>query len=208
VDATGKVDAEAVIKLTDGNGKEVAKNTIPFKARLSLGGDSFGGVAYLTLNEQLLNGLYTFSVTVTDHLGSEKVSFQRDVRIRPADFAIIRPHFSHDVEGRAPAAVGGLLSQTLYFRIEVYGFDRGQDRVHLVSSVQVLDASGKELLPEPLETVLKSEDAKLVKSTMVAHFNGSLGLHRPGEFTLRIVVTDRISTKTTKLEFPLRVTAP
>src|SRR5262249_18236210 len=182
----------------DGDGKEAAKNTIPFKARLSLGGDSFAGVAYLTLNEQYLNGLYTLSVTVSDLLGSEKASFQREVRIRPAEFAIIRPRFSYDAEGRALAPVGGLVSQSLYFRVEAYGYDRSQERVHLISSVQVLDAAGKELLPEPLETVLKSEDAKLVKSTNVATFNGSLGLHRPGDFTLRITVNDKISGKATK----------
>ncbi len=208
VDRAGQVDAEAVVKLTDGAGKEVAKNTIPFKARLSLGGDSFSGVAYLNLTEQFITGVYTFTVTVVDNLGSEKVSFQREVRLRPGDFAIIRPRFSYDADGRAPAPVGGLVSQTLYFRIEVYGFDRGQERVHLVSSVQVLDKDGKELLPEPLETVLKSDDAKLVKATSVASFNGSLSLHRAGEFTLRITVSDRIGTKMTKLELPLHVAAP
>jgi hypothetical protein len=208
VDAAGRVDAEAVVKLIDGDGKEVAKNTVPFKARLSLGGDAFAGVAYLTLNEKQVNGLYTLSVTVSDLLGSEKASFQRDVQIRPAEFAIIRPRFSYDAEGRALAPVGGLVSQSLFFRIEAYGYDRSQDRVHLVSSVQVLDAAGKELLPEPLETVLKSEDAKLVQASPVATFNGSLGLHRPGDFTLRITVNDKIGGKTAKLELPLRVALP
>lgn len=207
-DATGKVDAEAVVKLTDGNNKEVFSNPVPYKARLSLGGDAFVAFAHVTLNEKLINGLYTLKVTVTDHLASEKVAFEREVRIRPAEFAIIRPRFSYDAEGRAQAPVGGLASQTLYFRIEVFGFDKGQDRVHLISSIQVLDDKGKELLPEPLETVLKSDDAKVVKETTVAHFSGSLGLHRPGDFTLRITVNDKISGKATKLEMPLKVVMP
>ncbi len=208
VDPAGKVDVETVVTLHDANGKELTKHAIPSKARLSLGGDAFAGFAYLTLNEQYVSGAYTFKATVIDHLGSEKASFQREVRIRPSEFAIVRPRFSYDAEGRAPAPVGGLVSQTLHFRIEAYGFDRGQERVHLVSSVQVLDAKGKELLPAPLETVLKSEDAKLVKATTVGHFSGSLGLHRPGEFTLRITVEDKIAQKSTKLELPLRVVAP
>jgi hypothetical protein len=207
-DATGKVDVEAVVKLTDGNGKEIFKNTVPYRARLSLGGDSFVGFAHITLTEQFISGLYTMSVTVNDQLASDKVSFQRDVRIKPADFTIIRPNFSYDGEGRAQAPVGGLTSQTLFFRIEVYNFDKGQERVHLISSVQVLDAKGKELLPEPLETTLKSEDAKAVKETRTATFNGSLGLHRAGEFTLRITVTDKINGKMTKLEMPLKVATP
>jgi hypothetical protein len=208
VDERGQVDAEAVCRLTDKNGKEVAKNTVPFKGPLSLGGTSFAGVAYVVLNEQLLNDLYTLTVTVTDNLGSEKVTFSREVRIRPTDFAIIQPRFSYDADGKAHAPVGGLVNQTLFFRLGILGFDRSQGRVDLLSSVQVLDEKGRELLPKPLETVIKSDDAKQVKATNVAQFNGSLHLHRPGEFTLRVTVTDRLAQKTTKLELPLRVTMP
>jgi len=208
VNSRGEVDCEAVVRLVDGNGKEVAKNTVPFQGPLSLGGDAFAGVAYVVLKEQLINGLYTLNCTVTDNLASEKATFSREVRVRPTDFAIVHPRFSYDADGKAQAPVGGLVNQTLFFRIGIFGFDRSQERVDLVSSVQVLDDKGKELLPKPLETVIKSEDAKLVKETNVATFNGSLHLHRPGDFTLRITVTDRLGQKTTKIEFPLHVTAP
>jgi hypothetical protein len=208
VNSRGEVDCEAVVRLVDGNGKEVAKNTVPFQGPLSLGGDSFAGAAYVVLKEQLINGAYTLTCTVTDNLASEKASFTREVRVKPADFAIVHPRFSYDADGKAQASVGGLVNQTLFFRIGIFGFDRSQDRVDLVSSVQVLDAKGKELLPKPLETIIKSDDAKLVKETNVATFNGSLHLHRPGEFTLRITVTDKIGQKTAKIEFPMHVTAP
>jgi hypothetical protein len=208
VNSRGEVDCEAVVRLVDGNGKEVVKNTVPFQGPLSLGGDSFAGAAYVVLKEQLINGAYTLTCTVTDNLASEKASFTREVRVKPADFAIVHPRFSYDADGKAQAPVGGLVNQTLFFHIGIFGFDRSQDRVDLVSSVQVLDDKGKELLPKPLETIIKSEDAKLVKETNVATFNGSLHLHRPGEFTLRITVTDKIGQKTAKIEFPMHVAAP
>lgn len=204
----GEVDCDAVVRLTDGNGKEVAKNSVPFKGPLSLGGDTFAGAAYVVLNDQLINGVYTLTCTVTDNLASEKASFSREIRVRPADFAIVHPRFYYDADGKAQAPIGGLVNQTLHFRIGIYGFDRGQERVDLISSIQVLDDKGKELLPKPLETVIKSDDAKVVKSTSVATFNGSLHLHRPGTFTLRITVNDRIGQKSAKLEFPLIVAAP
>src|SRR5271165_5186254 len=156
-----------------------------------MGWDALAGDAYVALKEQLIKWLYTLNCTVTDNLACDKATFSREVRVRPADFAIILPRFSYDADGKAQAPVGGLVNQTLFFRIGLFGFDRSQERVDLVSSVQVLDDKGKELLPKPLETVIKSDDAKLVKETNVATFNGSLHLHRPGDFTLRITVTDR-----------------
>jgi len=208
VDERGQVDAEAVVKLIDGRGKELHKSTVPFKGPLSLGGDSFAGAAYVVLNDQFINGVYKLNVTVTDNQGSEKATFEREVRIRPAEFAIVHPRFSYDADGKAQAPVGGMVNQTLHFRIGILGFDRGQDRVDLMSSVQVLDDKGKELLPKPLETIIKSDDAKVVKTTNVATFNGSLHLHRAGDFTLRITVTDKLGQKTTKMEFPMKVVAP
>ncbi|MBY0527674.1 MAG: hypothetical protein K2R98_30025 [Gemmataceae bacterium] len=208
VDERGQVDAEAVVKFLDEKGKELNKSTIPFKGPLSLGGNSFAGAAYVVLNDQYLNGTYTVNVTVTDNLASEKATFTREVRIRPVDFAIVHPRFSYDADGKAQAPIGGLVNQTLYFRLGIVGFNRGQDRVDILSSVQILDEKGKELLPKPLETNIKSEDPKVVKATNVATFNGSLHLHRAGDFTLRVTVTDRLGQKTTKIEFPLRVTAP
>lgn len=207
-DDQGQVDVEAVVKLVDGNGKEVHNQKVPYKGSLSLGGDTFAGAVYIALNEQLLSGTYKLTVEHTDFLGTTKAAFEREIKVKSTEFALVFPRFSYDPEGRVLAPAGGVIHQTLYFRIGTIGFDRSQDRVELVSHVQLLDAQGKELLPKALETVIKESDAKTVKSTNVANFNGSLGLHRPGDFTLRITVTDRLGQKTAKFETPLRVTLP
>jgi len=208
VDEQGNVNVEALVQLTDANGKEVSKQTLPFKGTLSLGGDSFSGSAYIVVGEQFLAGTYTLSVTLTDLLASQKVAFQREVKVRSAEFAVVFPRFSYDLEGRVLAPAGGLVNQTLHFRIGAVGFDRSQEKVDLVSHVQLLDTQGKELLPKALETIVKVDDPKVVKTTSMANFSGSLGLHRPGEFTLRITVTDRLAQKTATFEMPLRVKLP
>ncbi|MBL8794710.1 MAG: hypothetical protein JNM56_12455 [Planctomycetia bacterium] len=207
-DAQGQVDVEATVKLLDANGKEVHNQKVPYKGSLSLGGDAFAGAVYLSLNEQFLSGTYKLVVEHTDYPGTSKAAFEREIKIKSTEFALVFPRFSYDAEGRILAPPGGLVHQSLYFRIGVIGFDRTGDRVELVSHVQLLDAQGKELLPKALETVIKENDPKTVKATDVANFSGSLGLHRPGDFTLRITVTDRRSEKTTRFEMPLRVAFP
>ena len=207
-DGEGRVDCEAVVKLADMAGKVVVTNNVPFKGNLSLGGNAFMGSAYVVLDNDHLPGTYTLSVTVSDVLGSEKTEFRRELKIRPTEFAVVFPRFSYDPEGKILAPIGGLANQHLYFRLGVIGFDRSFQKADLVSKVQIVDAEGKELLPKPLETVVKSDDPAVVKATSVANFNGSIGLHRPGDFKLRITITDRIGQKTTQVEWPLKVTLP
>jgi hypothetical protein len=208
VDAEGQVDVEASIKLTDATGKEVAANKLPLKGALSLGGDTFFASAYVVLPEDLVPGKYRLAVVLTDRLSGDKIDFDREIVVKQVDFAALFPRFSYDPEGRVAAPAGGLVNQTLHFRLPVVGLDKGREKVELVSSVQVLDAKGKELLPKPLETVIKETDPKVIKATSVATFNGSLGLHRPGSFTLRITVTDREARKSSTLEVPFKVEAP
>jgi hypothetical protein len=207
-DADGQIDIEAAIKLTDAAGKEVATNKLPLKGALSLGGDSFVASAYLLLADDLVPGKYRFTVVLTDRVAGDKIDFDRDIIVKQPDFSVLFPRFSYDPEGRVAAPPRGVVNQTLFFRLPVVGLDKGREKVDMVSSVQVLDAKGKELLPKPLETVIKETDPKVIKATSVATFTGSLGLHRPGEFTLRITVTDRVAQKTTALEVPFKVELP
>jgi hypothetical protein len=207
-DIDGKVDIESVATLTNESGKEVATSKSPFQGALSLGGDTFVGNSYIIPKDDLPTGKYKLKVLLTDRLANDKIDFDREITIKPVEFAALHPYFSYDPDGRIPAPANGLVNQTLYFRLGVVGLDRARDRVELVSSVQILGPKGKELLPKPLETIIKETDPKVLKETSMATFTGSIGLHRPGEFILKITVTDRVVQRSTTLEVPFRVDVP
>ena len=78
----------------------------------------------MTLGGEVPPGAYTLTVTVRDKVASTQATFQRAITIKAPAFAIIAPRFSYDADGKAPAPVGGLVGQTLYFKMKVIGFDR------------------------------------------------------------------------------------
>jgi hypothetical protein len=209
VDPEGKFDATLMMHLTDPSGKVLVDNEkIPLKGVLTLGAQTYSGTARLNVGEEIAPGEYTFTVTMRDNLSGEEASFQRKLTAKPVGFQIVAPRFFYDPDGKVPAPAGGLVGQNLHFRLQAIGFDRSLGKIDTAMTVQVLDAEGKELLPKPLLAELRAEDAATVKKVSSATFNGSLALTRPGRFTLRITLNDRLGKKTTQFETPLDVRAP
>jgi hypothetical protein len=208
VDDDGKVDAELSWTLHDDKGKEAFSRKLPLKGPLALGSESFPAYVSVLVPEPAVSGEYALKVRLKDNLGGGETSFERKLNLKATEFAIIAPRFFHDSSATVPAPAAGVVGQHLFFRFWTIGFDRSQGKLDNEMTVQVLDKAGKELLPKPLRLVAENNDAKVVKELPALDFGGSLMLNQPGEFTVRMTVTDRISKKTDTFEVPLEVTAP
>jgi hypothetical protein len=203
-----RTDAVMAVKLTTADGDVLLAQDTPLRVLLGLGGDSFPAQARINLGERTPAGDYTLTVTVTDKLAGEKTSFQRKLTCKPIEFALVAPEFFLDPDGKIPAPAGGLVGQALFFRLRAVGLDRSQDKIDSTMEMHVLDAQGKDVLPKPVTVEVKNDDAEVVRKASIITYRGSLFLNRSGEFTLQIVVTDRIARKTARFETALRVTPP
>jgi hypothetical protein len=208
VDADGRVDATIAMKLVDANGDILLVQDNPLKVALTLGGDSFPAHARIGLGERVAPGEYTLTVTILDKLSLEKASFQRKINCVPTEFALVAPEFFYDPEGKVPAPAGGSVGQVLHFRARAIGLDRSQNKIESALAVEILDAAGKDTLAKPVTAETKNDDAEVVRKINSITYRAHFLLNRPGEFTLRVSVTDRIAGKTATFEAPLKVTAP
>ncbi|MDY0168561.1 MAG: trypsin-like peptidase domain-containing protein [Thermoguttaceae bacterium] len=152
-------------------------------------------------------GIYTFRVTVQDQLGGAETAFQREIEVKPPEFAIVAPHFSRDAEGAVPARAGGTVGQVLHVRLRCIGFDKSGGRIETAMSIQMLDSDGRPVLPKAIEAAVKEDKPEVVKEADVLTFRGQFPLERAGEFTLRIVLHDLIGNNLAKYETSLQVSA-
>jgi hypothetical protein len=204
----GEVDIDITIQVTNGEGQILLDRTTPTKAVAALGGGSLPGTARTTLSEAFKPGNYRLRVKAKDNLSGETASFQRDVTLKATEFTSISQRFFLDADGKVPSAAGGIVGQSLYYRLGVIGFDRSQGRVETHMDMEILDESGQETLTRPLKAAYKNDEAEAAKKVSLINFTGFIALNRVGNFTLRFNLTDTVGGQNSKFEVPLRVTEP
>jgi hypothetical protein len=207
-DAADRVDLAFTIKLIDAAGKPLLDQTTRQREVVVLGGDSFPAFANLIPGEKASPGVYRLKVTVRDNLSGEIAFFQRKLACKEPAFAIIKPRFSYDPAGKVPAPVGGLLGQTLHFRMDVIGYDRSGGKIRTRMEVRILDSKGRELMGKPLVARVASENKDEVTKATSLTFRGRFGLTRVGTFRVRITIFDEQGKQKTEFDAPLRVTSP
>jgi hypothetical protein len=207
-DAAGRLSCDLVITFTGPGDNVLLDRTFPAVGIFALGGDSFPGSARVTLGGDVPPGAYTLTVALRDKVASTQARFQRPITILPAAFAIVAPQFSYDADGKAPAPAGGLIGQTLYFKIKVIGFDRSQGKIDMRLAVRVLDPQTRHVISAALQDDEATDDANVVKQVNDVTFSGDFSLNRAGDFLLRLEVTDRMTNKTIALEAPMQVASP
>jgi hypothetical protein len=207
-DPDGKTDLDVVMRLTDAAGKQVFEQKSTIRRQLSLGNGLVPGYAVLTAPEKAPPGAYVFSVQVLDRVSSETASFEKKLECKPTSFQILATRFYRDAEGKTPAPAGGLVGETVYFKLRVVGFHKANNRVEATLTPQLIDEAGKPVAERPpviRAALANSEEA--AKATQVS-FNGLLYLNRPGQFTLRFKVDDIEGKQSTLFETPFKVSAP
>lgn len=207
-DADGRLVGELAFVVTNSQKKEVVKQSVPLQQTLALGGGTFPGHVSVIMGDDLPVGEYTVKVTVTDNQARASDSFERKFTCKDSEFALVAMRFSQDPDGRVPAPVGGVVSQTLYMRARGVGFDKSKGEIDVEMTIEIFDAKGKPTMPKPIRSVVHNEDPKVVPTVGFITLRGELALNRPGEFKLKVSLTDKVAKKTVSFEAPLKVTSP
>ena len=202
----GRLSGEIRMTLTDAAGTTVLRQTSPVREPLPFGGGRFPAKAVVELGPDFPPGTYRLAVEFKDLASGESDSFTREFTCKPAGFGLVRVRFSADAGGAAPAGVGGPVGQPLHLKLLAVGFDRSKGEIDLEMEVRVLDAKGEPVSPRGVRTATRSADPETVKAATHATFTAELTRSRPGDFTLRVTVTDRVSGKVATFDAPLRVT--
>lgn len=202
----GQVSGEMRLTLTDAAGKAVLRQSSPVQNTLAFGGDRFPAKAVVELGHQFPPGEYRLAVEYTDRVSGESDSFTEAFTVKPSEFGLVRVRFAADEAGQGPTRVGGAVGQPLHLKLVAVGFDRSRGLIDLEMDVRVLDDRGRPVAPQGVRTAVRSDDADTVKAATHATFSAELTRTRPGDFVLKITVTDRQSGKATTFEAPMRVT--
>jgi hypothetical protein len=204
-DDEGHVRVDIALKLTDAKGERLLNEETALLAFLALGGDTLTADASINLDLGFPPGEYELFVEVRDVTANDKASFRRKFTVKAPEFALVRVRFSHDDEGKAAAPTGGLVGQSLVVRLQAIGFDRSKGQIDVEMEVEVLDAGGKAVTPRQIRAVVRSEEPDEVKRTDRIDLTSALTLNRPGDFTLRLTVLDKVTGKKVAFESPLKV---
>jgi hypothetical protein len=204
-DEKGNINGSIQVKVIDSAGKALLEQTSPMKGTIALGGSTLPGTARFVFATNMKPGKYKVVVLVNDSIREESVRFERDVTLKPTAFAVINPRFSYDKDGRIPAPAGGYVGQSLFFRMQVIGFGKSDNKIRTKMTLQLFDKKGRELIPQPLTAVIAVDKEEQVAMINVLTFNGNISLNRVGEFTMRIIYADEIAKKEIKFETELKV---
>jgi hypothetical protein len=207
-DADGRTRCELLMIVTDAKGKIHTRYEGVLQQIFALGGDSIPGFATFDLPTDIAPGEYELVMEFKDLISKETTSFRRKIVCKPVEFAPVRVRYYYDAAGEAPARVGGTVRQNLHIRMSAVGFDRSRGEIDVEMRLEVFDVGGKLLLPKPIRSTVHNEKPDVVKETHFVTFSGVVPLHRPGDFVLRITVTDTMTGKKVTFETPLRVSAP
>jgi hypothetical protein len=205
-DDDGGVDAEVAIVLLNDQGKEAYSRKAAAKGPVAFGSDSYPLSFGFTVPELIVAGEYTLKVKFKDKLAGDEIGFEKKLNVKATEFAIVAPEFFRDLNATVPASAGGVVGEQLHFRLVAIGLEHAGGKISTEMTAQVLDKTKKELMPKPLRIPSEIDDPK--NEAQWCGFNGFFTLTKPGEFTLRLTVTDRNSKKTATWEAPLKVTAP
>jgi hypothetical protein len=203
VDPEGKVRYSMAIELSDASGKVMFRQQAKEQeARASLGGDSVPAYAHLSVGLDTPPGEYRMKVVVKDLATGQEQSLNRNVKVLPKDFALVRTTVALDPNAEFTAAVFAR-GQGVWVHTSAVGFARGAgNNPDVVFEMRVLDASGKPTLANPVTgTPPKGLPANLSGLPM----GFPLTLNRPGKFTVELQATDRISGKKATMSFPIVV---
>jgi hypothetical protein len=207
-DAQGQLDTDISMQVADGDGKILVNKKLPTKAVAALGGGCLPGYVRTTLGQKLAPGKYQIRVKASDNVGGHTASFERDVTLKEVTFTPISQRFFLDADGKVASTSGGVIGQSLYYRMGLIGFDRSGGRVETHMDLQILDDHGKETLSKPIRATYMNENVEAAKKVSVVNLNGFFALNRAGEFTLRFSFIDTVGNQKAQFEVPLRVREP
>lgn len=206
-DAKGKAEYSLLMEVTNSKGevtfKEGPRNGI---VQNFLGGDTLPCAAHLEIPLDTKPGTYKLKITITDRATKKSKTFEADGQVLAPDFGLVRVGTFADAAGNVPAAPIGVVGETLHINFSVVNFKRDDKskKPHIELALKVLDDKGKPTLAEPLSGDVKDipDDVKMVPIRF------GMTLNKTGQFTVELTATDKLSGKSAKVTFPIKVTTP
>jgi hypothetical protein len=204
-DAKGKAEYSLLLEVIDSKGqthyKEGPNNAV---AHNLLGGDLFPCAAHLEVPLKTPPGDYTLKVTITDQASKKKAVFQAKGKVLPPDFGLVRVGTFADAAGNVPTAPVGVIGESIHISFSVIGFQRDkeskQPKVHL--ELRILDEKGNPTTKEALTGDVKDN---IPEEVQMIPLRFGLTLNKVGQFAVELTATDKLSGKSAKVTFPLKV---
>lgn len=202
---TGHASYSMLVEIMDAKGRPVYKlgptNSV---AQNVLGGKAMPGSAHFDVPLDTEPGMYLFRLSITDRLAKKTAVLEHKGKVLPPDFGLVRVATFADREGKAPAPPVGVVGETLYVHFATVGFARNKKDLqpHLLVTLRVLDDKGQPTTTRPL----MGEVTEAVPENLhLLAMQFGLTLNRTGNFRVELEAHDKLSGKTAKTSFPLKV---
>lgn len=203
-DEAGKVLYSIGMDVTDAAGKVAFKQEPrELEANNSLGGTSLQAFASVQIGLDQPPGNYTVRVTVTNRATQAKGTLTRTYEVLPKGFGLVRLNTTYDADGKIAAPYVGE-GQVVFVNFLAVGFGRdpAQAQPNLSVVMRILDQAGKPTLARPYSGVVNKDiPAKALSVPM----QFVVELNRPGQFTLELKATDKVTGQSATLSYPLNV---
>ena len=205
IDTDGTARYRMAMEISDMAGKvyfqEKPRDLIDF---VPLRGQVLPARAFVTVGLDQPPGQYVCKVTVTDTTTKATDTLTARFEVLKPDFGIVAVHPTLDPQRQIPAPTTAFVGQTLFINFSVVGFQRDNKtrQPNTLNEYQVLDERGAPLLAKAISQVV---DGGLDPTVPIYTLQFPLFLNRPGRFTARISVTDRLSRKSVSFELPVTV---
>jgi hypothetical protein len=206
LDEHGKAAYSIGIEIRDDQGKLFYEQR-PYNsvARNLLGGPSLPCSAHIAIPLNAKPGMYDWKITVKDRTTKQSTTLAGKSKILPADFGIVQVGLFADPESRVPASAIGVVGDSYYLQFSAVGFSRQKDSLqpNLNVSLRVLDDAGKQ--PESAKPLTAKINSDIDPKEQHLPIQFGLTLNRAGRFTLELSAEDRVSGKTARVLYRIRV---
>jgi len=205
LDDAGKASYSIAIEIRDADGKLFYEQR-PYNAvaRNFFGGATMPCSAHVEVPLDAKPGGVDWKVTVKDRTTKQSAVIAGKGNILPADFGIVQVGLFADADTRVPMSAVGVVGDSAYLQFSAVGFARGQDKkqpnVHV--SMRILDEQGKPTMREPVTGKI---DADVAPAARYLPMLFGITLNRAGRFTIELTAEDRITGKTSRMAYALRV---
>jgi hypothetical protein len=198
------IDATVTWTITDSDNKLAASESKPWSYHPVMGNGTAPHITAVEVNERFKPGDYHITVVIKDNHSGSEASFKRPVTIKPEEWAIAVVAFYRDPEGRIPGCLNANLGEQLYYKMKIIGYEK--ERLDCEMHLELLDEDGKDVIIKPFTQVFVNNNAKLIQSVPFLRAEGAVPTFtRPGDFTLKITVTDHVKERTATWEAPVRI---
>ena len=204
-DDEGNSDLLVSWSATGADGEALAEGSAPARGALGLAGDEYLGRAAVVVKPGTAPGDYALTVTAKDNESGETASGVYKFTVVEERFAAAFVRLAADPSGKTPAPAVGFVGQGVYVLLGAVGFDPDEDKVDVAMEAAVFDSAGRPLRAKPYADKFVSRDKKANAKLESVPFSYGIPFSRPGTFTLKITVTDRVSKATDTFECQLTV---